>query len=67
MAKLTALGTLLLVGLLGLGVAAYAKPDMAEWSEVKLPAAGRAGVVRLADAYERRRHHAGLPGGDGIN
>jgi photosystem II stability/assembly factor-like uncharacterized protein len=48
MAKLTVLGTMLLVGLLGLGVAAYADSNTAEWSEVKLPAAGRAGGWGLA-------------------
>jgi photosystem II stability/assembly factor-like uncharacterized protein len=48
MAKLITLGTLLVVGLLGSAVVAYAETDMAEWSEVNLPAAGRAGGWGLA-------------------
>jgi photosystem II stability/assembly factor-like uncharacterized protein len=48
MAKLTILGILLVVGLLGSAVVAYAETDMAKWSEVNLPAAGRAGGWELA-------------------
>jgi len=48
MAKLTALGILVVLGLLGTAVAAAAGTDTAEWSEVKIPAEGRAGGWGLA-------------------
>jgi len=48
MAKLTALGTLLVVGLLGSAVAVSAETDTVEWSEVNIPAEGRAGGWGLA-------------------
>ncbi len=48
MAKLTALGILLVVGLLGSAIVVTAETDMAAWSEVKIPAAGRAGGWELA-------------------
>jgi len=48
MAKLTALGTLLIVGLLGSVLTVSAASDIAEWSEVNIPAEGRAGGWGLA-------------------
>lgn len=48
MAKLTILVPLLVVGLLGSAVTVSAKPDMAEWSGVNIPAEGRAGGWGLA-------------------
>jgi photosystem II stability/assembly factor-like uncharacterized protein len=48
MAKLTALGILVVVGLLGSAVAVTAETDMAEWSESIIPAEGKAGGWELA-------------------
>ncbi len=48
MAKLTALGILVVVGLLASAVAVAAETDIAEWSEVATPAEGRAGGWGLA-------------------
>jgi hypothetical protein len=42
MAKLTILGILVLVGLLGAAVTVTAETDTAEWSEVTIPTEGRA-------------------------
>jgi hypothetical protein len=48
MAKLTILGILVVVGLLGSAVAVAAETDISEWSEVNIPAEGRAGGWGLA-------------------
>jgi photosystem II stability/assembly factor-like uncharacterized protein len=48
MAKLTILGILVVVGLLGSAVAVAAETDIAEWSEVNIPAEGKAGGWGLA-------------------
>jgi photosystem II stability/assembly factor-like uncharacterized protein len=48
MAKLTALGILVVVGLLGAAVVVAAETDTAEWSEVNIPAQGRTGGWGLA-------------------
>jgi len=52
MAKLTALVTLLVVGLLGSGLTVSAETDTAEWSEVNIPAEGRAGGWGLAPSSD---------------
>jgi photosystem II stability/assembly factor-like uncharacterized protein len=48
MAKLTALGIFVVVGLLASAAAVAAETDIAEWSEVATPAEGRAGGWGLA-------------------
>jgi len=48
MAKLTALGILLILGLLGSALTVSAASDIAEWLEVNIPAEGRAGGWGLA-------------------
>jgi hypothetical protein len=55
MAKLTALGILVLVGLLGSAAAVAAETDTAEWSEVNIPAEGRAGGWELAPGSDLTR------------
>jgi photosystem II stability/assembly factor-like uncharacterized protein len=48
MAKLTVLGILVVVGLLGTAVAVAAETNVAEWAEVNIPAEGKAGGWGLA-------------------
>ena len=48
MAKLTILGIVVVVGLLGAALTVSAESDVAEWSEVNIPAEGRAGGWGLA-------------------
>ena len=48
MAKLTALGILLIAGLLGSALTVSAETDICEWSDVNIPTEGRAGGWELA-------------------